>query len=148
MKQLLIVGNTKGCYSELKKVLTYHKCNFYIHLGNIGFSHNLLKNMLVIGGSQDASYLPHKVMMKIEQFNILLMNGDICGDLDADSICSYAKSIGCDIVFSACLNQNLDTEINGVRIVNVSKFYEGIQYACINFDNKNVIVNFKKGLEE
>lgn len=148
MKQLLVVGNTQGCYQELRQVITDHPGNFFVHLGNIGFSHVLLKDMLVIGGSQDDSCLPHKVMMKIEGYNVLLLNGDFCGFLDAHTIVLCAKSLGCDIVFSACLNQNMDSEINGVRIINISNFYNGIQYACISFDNMQVTVKFKKELEE
>lgn len=146
MKQLLVVGNTQGYYQEIRQLVKKHSNCFCVHLGNIGFSHELLKDMLVIGGSQDASYLPHKVMMKIEEYNILLLNGDLCRFIDAHAICLYAKSLGCDIVVSACLNQNLDTEINGVRIINVSN--DGIYYACISIDNKQVSVIFKKELEE
>lgn len=140
MRKVLALHNTKE-HDQIVRGLCkkYYDC-FFVHLGNIGDSLELLSSMLVIGGDSDVDFLPKQVWMNIEHQYVLFMNGDIYHFKDIYSIKEYAKSLKCNVVICACLNESLFLFEEDIYIINLSN--EKTQYAYITFDNKRIDVDF------
>lgn len=143
--KIVICSDNHGNDYVLTKILADNpNADYYWHLGDSeAFSINQLKPFTSVKGNNDFLFdLPRSRVMEVGGHRFFLIHGTGILAFDLSPLVEMAKANDCDIVIFGHIHRPLDTEIDGIRLINPgscnhNRSYENPTYAIINIDKNN-----------
>lgn len=150
MMKILLISDTHGEWNRTMQVISRHlDIDQYIHLGDVGFSLKRIHRFMVIRGNHDQNAsLPLEKIMECEDHRMLCIHGnlfdeetmkevlakddiqssdllEVCMQTLYGKLASYGAKRGCDIVFFGHTHHQVDTIVEGVRLINPGSLFIG-----------------------
>lgn len=167
--KFLLLSDTHGEREQTMKVIEqYPDMDYYFHMGDLGIAKQLLPQFIFVKGNHDFDDTPKQALYTLEQHQILILHGDHfdalamkqfmdrsvtdfswddCLAVIYQSIATYAKEKGCDVVFFGHTHTAVDTCIEGIRLINPGSLcfsHDGRppSYALVDMNKQDMKVHF------
>ncbi len=142
VKILLVSDNHHNARSLQIALHDNPDCDYYLHCGDSEFPKDLIGPFFSVRGNcdHDMSY-PKEAILEIEGHRILMYHGSYY----EEAIVSKAKYEKCDTVFFGHTHIFLDTELDGVRLINPGSLRNNRDftppcYAIVTIDGEKIDV--------
>lgn len=164
--KILLISDTHGELNETRKLLKQHSdMDYYIHLGDVGFSLQELSHFHIVCGNHDRNMpLPKEQVLAIEDRRVLCLHGnifdeetlqevlamtsvdnddimDICMNTLYHKLAKYAKRKGCNTLFFGHTHHQCMVEMDGVTLINPGSVCFGTPhsgYAIVEVKGKEI----------